>query len=51
MVDGSSLPSFIKLIEPEDDQSRSKVYVYATEPDEVGVHWFKIVTTLEDERY
>ena len=51
MVDGSSLPSFIKIIEPEDSYSSKKVYVYATDVDEVGVYWFKIVTTLDDSRY
>ena len=52
MVDGSSIPSFIKLILPETEGSlNKKVYVYSTEKEQVGVYWLKIVTTLEDERY
>ena len=53
MLDGTkTLPSFIKVIEPDDESSsRLKIYVYATDEEEVGLYEFKIVTTLEDDRF
>ena len=46
MIDGSSVPTFIKLLEPEEGFSNKKVYVYATDEDDVGHYELKITTTL-----
>jgi len=52
MVDKSPVPSFIKMLDPEDESSQNKkVRVYVTDEQEVGHYMLKITTSLEKAEY
>ena len=48
MMDKSQVPSFIKLLDPDDGSSKNKkVHVYTTDEQDVGHYKLKITTSLE----
>lgn len=51
MVDGTVVPSFIQLLEPENGNRSRKVWIYADEEQFIGDYELKIVTTLADDRF
>ena len=51
MVDGSQVPSFIRMLEPEPGYRYKKVYVFAEEDRDVGHYELQIVTTLASPLY
>ena len=51
MVDGTDVPNFIQLIESENNLFNKKVYIYATEEEDIGFYEMQIKTTLEDEKF
>ena len=51
MVDNSTVPEFINLIEPEEGFNRYKVHIYTRDETNVGFYELKIVTTLTSVMY